>query len=286
MNDRAGVPFLLTELISLSLREDLGHGDTTSLLTVPEGLKARARFIAKETLVLAGIPFVSQVFAVIGPGTEVRQLVDEGAVASPGMVIAEVSGHARVLLAGERTALNLLQRVSGVATLTRAYVERVAGLPVKIVDTRKTAPGMRIAEKYGVRAGGGANHRFGLFDGVLIKDNHVMIAGGVAAAITRAKAAHHLLKIEVEVSSIEGVKDAVAAKADIIMLDNMPVPLMKDAVALARQMDPRVLLEASGNVSLDNVREIAETGVDLISVGALTHSARAVDISMKIVETY
>jgi nicotinate-nucleotide pyrophosphorylase (carboxylating) len=286
MNEGATSPFLLTSILSLALREDLGHGDTTSLLTVPAALEACAHFIAKETLVIAGVPFVSQVFAALGSGTEVRQLVGEGAVASPGMVIAEASGQARALLAGERTALNILQRVSGVATLTRAYVERVSGLPVKIVDTRKTAPGMRIMEKYGVRTGGGANHRFGLFDGVLIKDNHVMIAGGVAAAVTRAKAAHHLLKIEVEVSSLEGIREAVAAKADVIMLDNMEVPLMKEAVALARQLDPRVLLEASGNVNLDSVREIAETGVDMVSVGALTHSARAVDISIKIVETY
>jgi nicotinate-nucleotide pyrophosphorylase (carboxylating) len=198
-------------------------------------------------------------------------------------ILATLSGGARSLLAGERTALNILQRISGIATLTKAYVERVRDLPVKITDTRKTTPGLRLLEKCAERTGGGANHRFGLYDGILIKDNHIQMAGGVAEAVRRAKAGHHLLKLEVEVRNLAEVEDALRAGADVIMLDNMTVPEMAEAVRVIRRTREGVLVEASGNVNLDTVRGIGETGVDIISVGALTHSARAVDISMKMV---
>jgi nicotinate-nucleotide pyrophosphorylase (carboxylating) len=270
---------LLEETIRLALLEDIGHGDITSSLIVPESRDGRAVIRAKEDLVLAGMPFVRNVFFMIDSGIKVKPFFDEGAEVQKGSVIAEVAGNTRGLLAGERTALNILQRVSGIATLTRAYKKLVSDLPVKIVDTRKTLPGMRFMEKYGVRAGGGDNHRFGLYDGVLIKDNHIKVAGGVKTAVELAKQAQHLLKIEVEISSFEVLGEALEAGADVIMLDNMSVTDMIRAVEIAKG---RALLEASGNINIDNVREIARTGVDLISVGALTHSAKAVDISMKI----
>jgi nicotinate-nucleotide pyrophosphorylase (carboxylating) len=196
-------------------------------------------------------------------------------------VLGEVAGKTRLLLAGERTSLNILQRLSGIATLTARFVDAVAGTKAKIVDTRKTTPGHRMMEKYAVRMGGGVNHRFGLFDGILIKDNHIEAVGGIRQAVALAKSGHHLAKIEVEVENLKELEEALDAGADIVMLDNMTVPDMADAV---KATGGKVLLEASGNVSLANVREIAETGVDMISVGALTHSAAAADISLKIVQ--
>ena len=279
MNSDLQYTSLVRETIRLALLEDIGHGDITSSLLVPDSATARARIVAKEGLVIAGMPFVSEVFAVIDPDVRVKTLVDEGAALKRGAIVAEIAGRARSILAGERVSLNILQRVSGIATLTRAYVERVAGLPVRIADTRKTAPGMRLMEKYGVRTGGGANHRFGLYDGILIKDNHIKVAGGVRKALLRARKAHHLMKIEIEVKNFKELREALDAGADIIMLDNMNLGDMAKAVAVVKG---RALLEASGNVSLDTVRSIAETGVDIISVGALTHSARAMDLSMKI----
>lgn len=273
-------PAQVRDVIRLALAEDLGHGDISSLLTVQEDKEAKAIIRAKQDLILAGIPFVREVFSIIDPCLEVTAFFDEGVEVSKGKDIAEVKGNARGLLAGERTALNILQRVSGVATLTHKFTTLVSGLPVRIVDTRKTAPGMRFMEKYGVRAGGGDNHRYGLYDGILIKDNHIRIAGGVRQAVQMAKKAHHLLKIEVEVGSFDELAEALDAGADVIMLDNMPVEDMARAVKIVKG---RALIEASGNVTLDNVRRIAETGVDLISVGSLTHSAKAADISMKIV---
>jgi nicotinate-nucleotide pyrophosphorylase (carboxylating) len=269
------------ELIRAALREDIGHGDITSALIVDDRIMS-AIIMAKEPFVLAGMPFVGDVFDIIGNGTKIDIRFDEGSRVEKGDIIANVSGPARDLLAGERTALNILQRVSGIATFTAAFVEKVRGLPVKIVDTRKTAPGMRFMEKYAVTAGGGSNHRFGLFDGILIKDNHISIAGGVREAITLAQRASHLLRIEVEVKDIGEALVAVESGADVIMLDNMSEGEMKKTVQAVRSLKRGVLIEASGNVKLDNVRDIAETGVDLISVGAITHSARAVDISMKI----
>lgn len=271
---------LLKETIRLAILEDIGHGDITSLLIVPDGKKARANIIAKEDFILAGMPFVKEVFNEIDPCIEMQIFLDEGARIKKGDIIAMISGKARSLLAGERISLNILQRISGIATMTNQYVKKVNGLPVKIADTRKTMPGMRVMEKYGVKIGGGANHRFGLYDGILIKDNHIKIAGGVRKAVGLAKKGHHLLKIEVEVKSLDELKEALDAGADVIMLDNMSVDDMKKAVKTAKG---KAILEASGNVNLENIRSIAETGVDIISIGALTHSARAVDISMKIV---
>lgn len=269
------------EIIRAALAEDIGHGDITSELIVGDRM-ACANIIAKEVFVLAGMPFVRDVFDILCSGTEINIFFEEGTTVKKGDIIARLAGSARVLLAGERTALNILQRLSGIATATAGFVEKVRGLPVKIVDTRKTVPGMRLLEKYAVTVGGGSNHRFGLFDGILIKDNHISIAGGVREAISLAKKAHHLLRIEVEVKDMDELTQAVDSGADVIMLDNMTEGAMKKAVAAARSLNSRIVLEASGNVNLNNIRGIAETGVDLISVGAITHSARAVDISMKI----
>lgn len=271
---------LLKETIRLALLEDIGHGDVTSSLVVPDANKSKAQIIAKEDFLLAGIPFVKEVFAYIDPEVEMKIFFDEGSDIKKGDIIAEISGNSRSLLVGERVALNILQRISGIATMTKAYVDRVLGLPVKIADTRKTTPGMRFMEKYGVKIGGGANHRFGLYDGILIKDNHIKIAGSVKKAVGLAKKGQHLLKIEVEVKNLDELKEALDAGADVIMLDNMSIHDMKTAVKIAKG---RAILEASGNISLNNVRSVAETGVDIISIGALTHSARAVDISMKMV---
>ncbi len=271
---------LARETIRLALLEDLGHGDVTSSLIVAEDKDAKAIIRAKEDLVLAGMPFVKDVFSIVDPCIEIKSFFNEGDEILNGSEIAEATGNARGLLAGERTALNLLQRVSGIATLTYAYKKLVSDLKVKIVDTRKTSPGMRFFEKYGVLAGGGHNHRFGLYDGVLIKDNHLRIAGGVREAMRLAKNTQHLLKIEVEVGNFDELRDALDAGADVIMLDNMSASDMTEAVKITKG---RALLEASGNITIENIRTIAETGVDLISIGALTHSARAVDISMKIV---
>ncbi|MDA8338275.1 MAG: carboxylating nicotinate-nucleotide diphosphorylase [Nitrospiraceae bacterium] len=271
---------LLKETIRIAIYEDIGHGDITSLLIVPEYKKAKASIIAKEDLILAGMPFIKEVFNAIDPGVEIQIFFDEGSRVKKGDIIAKISGSARSLLAGERISLNILQRISGIATMTNQYVKKVNGLPVKIADTRKTIPGMRLMEKYGVRIGGGVNHRFGLYDGILIKDNHIKVAGGVKRAIELAKKGHHLLKIEVEVKNLDELKEALDAGADVIMLDNMSITDMKKAVKIAKG---KAILEASGNVNLENIRSIAETGVDIISIGALTHSARAVDTSMKIV---
>ena len=207
----------------------------------------------------------------------------DGDIVKKGTVIAAINGNTRSLLMAERTALNILQRLSGIATLTCRFVEKVKGLPVKIIDTRKTMPGLRTFEKYAVRAGGGKNHRFGLFDGILIKDNHINAAGGIEKAVMMAKLkAQHMLKIEVEAKNIREVRSALSAGAEIIMLDNMSIEDVMKSVKLIRSQNPKVIIEASGNINLENVRVIAETGVDLISVGALTHSATAVDISMDI----
>lgn len=271
---------LLKDTIRLAILEDIGHGDITSLLIVPEGEKAKANIIAKEDFIIAGMPFVKGVFNAIDTDVVINVFFDEGSSVKKGDIIAGISGNARSLLAGERISLNILQRISGIATMTNQYVKKVNGLPVKIADTRKTIPGMRIMEKYGVKIGGGANHRFGLYDGILIKDNHIKIAGGVRKAVGLAKKGHHILKIEIEVKSLDELKEALDAGADVIMLDNMSVDDMKKAVKTAKG---KAILEASGNVNLENIRSIAETGVDIISIGALTHSARAVDISMKIV---
>lgn len=275
------IPSSISEFIRHAITEDVGHGDITSTLLVPEANHARALYIAKGNFVLAGMPFAQEVFRILDPLVSFKVFFNEGAKVSKGDVLAEVAGKTRVLLEGERVGLNILQRLCGVATITAEFVDAVKGTKAKIVDTRKTMPCMRFMEKYAVRMGGGANHRFGLFDGILIKDNHIEEVGSISGAVARARAGHHLARIEVEVENIRDLQEAIEAGADVVMLDNMTVPDMAEAVKLAAG---RVAIEASGNVGLQNVREIAETGVDFISVGALTHSASAADISMKIVK--
>lgn len=270
----------IRHLIEQALSEDLGSGDATSDALIAPEATATAEVRAKQDLVLAGIEVVREVFTVVDPMLHVDILAREGDQIASGTVLARITGSTRALLAGERVALNLLQHLSGIATLTKAYVELARGTRAAILDTRKTLPGLRALEKYAVRVGGGRNHRFGLSDGILIKDNHITAAGGVRQAVERARGqCHHLLKIEVEVKTLDEVREALAANADVIMLDNMSLEMMRQAVD---RIGAAARIEASGNVSMANVRAIAETGVDFISVGALTHSAPAVDISMKI----
>lgn len=268
----------LDRLIEQALLEDIHTGDITTRAVVPGTRPASARLIAKESLVLAGIHVAEKVFRKLDPAVLFDARIQEGSRAENGDLIATIQGNASDLLMAERVALNLLQRMSGVATLTSRYVEAVRGTGARIVDTRKTTPGLREVEKYAVRVGGGINHRTGLYDGVLIKENHIAAAGGIAEAVRRARAyIPHTLKVEIETETIAQVEEALAAGADIIMLDNMDLSTMRQAVAL---IDGRALVEASGGVSLATVAAIAATGVDLISVGALTHGARAMDISM------
>jgi nicotinate-nucleotide pyrophosphorylase (carboxylating) len=275
------IPGSVVEFIKRAIEEDIGYGDITTSLLVPETNESSALYIAKGNFVLAGMPFAEEVFRIIDPAVSFRVFYHEGAKVSRGDVLGEVSGKTRVLLAGERVSLNILQRLSGVASLTSQFVDAVQGTTARIVDTRKTTPCQRFMEKYAVRMGGGVNHRFGLYDGILIKDNHIEEVGGIREAVKLAKAGRHLARIEVEVENLKELQEAIEAGADIVMLDNMSVPDMAEAVKL---VNGRVTVEASGNVGLGNVREIAETGVDLISVGALTHSVIAADISMKIVK--
>jgi nicotinate-nucleotide pyrophosphorylase (carboxylating) len=229
------------------------------------------------------MPFVERTFRLVDSQSRFKALKKDGVKVKKGDVLAKITGSTRSLLMTERVALNLLQRLSGIATLTHKFVECIKGFKTKITDTRKTTPGLRFFEKYAVRVGGGCNHRFGLFDGVLIKDNHIKAVGGVSRAVKLAqKRTHHLSKIEIEVKNIKEVKEALSAGTDIIMLDNMPIDKIKKAVDVIRSQNPHIIIEASGNIKLENVRAIAATGVDLISIGALTYSAPAVDISMEI----
>ena len=268
----------LDRIIENALAEDIHTGDITTLSVVKERHEARARLIAKEPLVLAGIDVAARVFHMLDPRILFTPHFRDSDMLGSGDIIAEMLGDAAMLLQGERVALNLLQRMCGVATLTARYVAAVKGTGVKVVDTRKTAPGLRGLDKYAVRSGGGANHRFGLYDGVLIKENHIAAAGGITIAVARARDfIPHTIKIEVETETIAQVAEALACGVDIIMLDNMDVATMRAAVEM---IAGRALVEASGGVNLETVREIAETGVDIISVGALTHSCRAMDISM------
>jgi nicotinate-nucleotide pyrophosphorylase (carboxylating) len=269
------------EVIHCALQEDIGHDDVTTSLLIPEKSQSRARYIARERFVLSGFAFLREVFNVLDSSTVLKPLYREGSMVEKGSVIAEISGRTRSILKGERLSLNMLQRLSGIATLTRMYVEKIKGLKAKILDTRKTTPCLRFMEKYAVRVGGGYNHRFGLYDGILIKDNHIKASGGIQKAVKAAKKGHHLSKIEVEVGTLKDLRNAIESGADIVMLDNMSLNGMSMAVKIAKG---RVLLEASGNIKLENVREVAETGVDFISVGSLTHSAVAADISLKIVK--
>lgn len=275
------IPPGVIHLIQRAIEEDLGFGDITAGLLIPEDSTARAFYVAKSAFVVAGLPFAKEVFTLLDPSTSWKPFFAEGATVKKGDILGEVAGRTRVLLAGERVSLNLLQHLSGIATLTSLFVDAVSGTSARILDTRKTTPCQRFMEKYAVRMGGGSNHRFGLFDGVLIKDNHIEAVGSITRAISLAKEGQHLAKIEVEVSNLNEVQEAIKAGADVIMLDNMSVHDMREAVKIVQK---RIPLEASGNVTLANVREIAETGVDLISVGALTHSVTAADISLKIVQ--
>ena len=269
--------------IGAFLNEDIGRGDITTQATVMRSQSAKGRFIAKESMVVAGLEAAEAVFSTLDSQQQIEAFVSDGDEVEAGKVIARTTGFADVLLAGERLALNLMQRLSGIATHTRRFVEAVEGTRAQIVDTRKTTPGLRMLEKYAVATGGARNHRFGLDDGVLIKDNHVALAGGVATAVERArKAVGHLHKVEVEVSRERDLRDALEAGADILLLDNQTPEETRRLVEVARSLKPDVLLESSGGITLENVRAYAEAGVDLISVGALTHSARAVDISFKI----
>ncbi|NPV28695.1 MAG: carboxylating nicotinate-nucleotide diphosphorylase [Firmicutes bacterium] len=274
--------WILDEVVHRALAEDIGTGDLTTDSLVPAGAEAEAVIHSKSTGVLAGLPVAARVFRVLDPDIRVEEQIPEGSFIRPGSIIARVRGRARAVLTGERVALNFLQRLSGIATATRHLVELIAGTRARLVDTRKTAPGLRVLEKYAVRIGGGCNHRIGLYDGILIKDNHIKVAGGIAEAVRRARAAvPHTIKIEIEVETLEQLEEALAAGADLIMLDNMPLPLLRKAVALA---GGRVPLEASGGITAERIREVAETGVDFISVGAITHSAPALDISMDVGE--
>jgi nicotinate-nucleotide pyrophosphorylase (carboxylating) len=271
-------------LIELALAEDIGNGDITTLATVPAGRQATGRFLVKQPGVISGLAVVSAVYARVDPRVVVEPLVTDGTAVEAGAVAATVSGPAQALLSGERVALNFLQRLSGVATVTAEYTGRVAGTKARIIDTRKTTPGMRTLQKQAIRDGGGHNHRLGLADGILIKDNHLAAIGtpdrivqAIAAARERAP---HTLKVEVEVTSLDELQQALDAAADVILLDNMDPPTMAEAVRITAG---RAILEASGGITLDTIREIAETGVDLISVGALTHSARNLDLGLDIV---
>jgi nicotinate-nucleotide pyrophosphorylase (carboxylating) len=270
--------FEIERIIRTALEEDIGLGDVTTEVTVKQDTVARAELVAKEDFTLAGLDVAAEVFRVLDPAISFEKISTDGRAVAKGEVIAWLRGRASVLLQGERVALNLLQRMSGIASLTAIYVAEVDGTKAIIVDTRKTAPGLRALDKYSVRMGGGRNHRIGLFDGVLIKENHIAAAGGIGAAIERAKQQlPHTLKIEIETRDLNEVAEALQAGADIIMLDNMTLDEMRQGV---EQIGGRALVEASGGVNLERVRGIAETGVDIISVGALTHSVRAADISM------
>jgi len=271
---------LVRKLIEEALFEDIGPGDITSEAVIPDEASATAEIIAKQDLVLAGIMIIREVFRKMDPWVQFTPLAHDGNKVQSGSIIAQVQGNTRALLAGERVALNLLQHLSGIATHTAKFVEVLKGSRAEILDTRKTLPGLRALEKYAVRMGGGRNHRFGLYDGILIKDNHIAAAGGIIKAMAGIrKKVHPLLKIEVEVKTLDEVREAMAAGATMLLLDNMPPNIMKQAVNIA---GGRVLVEASGNVTLDTVKAISDTGVDFISSGSLTHSSPAADISMKI----
>lgn len=262
------------------LEEDINHGDVTSDLLIDEKLLCSANLIAKENGVIAGIEVMKRVFKILDQEIVIFKDVKDGQRVQKGEIIATLEGPALSILKGERLVLNLLQRMSGIATETAKYVELIKDLNVRLVDTRKTIPGMRILDKYAVRVGGAHNHRHNLSDGVMIKDNHIAASGSITKAIEKTrKNIPHTLKIEVEVENLAQMEEAIQAGADIILLDNMSVEMLKEAV---KRNQGKVLLEASGNVSLYNIREIAETGVDVISVGSLTHSVKALDLSLKV----
>ncbi len=289
IRDREDVPALdrgeVEGMIGRALEEDLGEGDITTLWTVREGVQARADLIARAQGVVAGLGMAAAVFKKVDSGISFEAAVEDGARVAPEDVLATVSGSARGILTGERTALNFLQRMSGIATVTARYVEAVSGTGARILDTRKTAPGLRMLDKYAVTVGGGQNHRMGLYDMVLLKENHIEAADGIGPAVFAVKSAMERagrpVKVEVEVEDLAGLEDAIVTGVDRVMLDNMDLETMRRAVERVRKLGAdRPELEASGNVTLETVRDVAETGVDLISVGSLTHSVKALDMSL------
>jgi len=271
---------IIQDLISRALIEDIGTGDITSEAIIPAERQAVARVWTKVDGIIAGLPVLELVYKQVDPTLQVELLVQDGYVATAGTTLARVSGPARSILMGERLALNFLQRLSGIATRTSRLTEPIKFYQSRIVDTRKTTPGLRLLEKYAVRVGGGFNHRFGLYDAVLIKDNHIAVAGGIKEAVAAVRRrVGHTVKIEVEVETLEQLQEALESRADIIMLDNMPVEMMKEAVKLAHG---KAILEASGGITEENIVEVAKTGVDYISIGAITHSVTVLDISLDI----
>ncbi|MBW2015893.1 MAG: carboxylating nicotinate-nucleotide diphosphorylase [Deltaproteobacteria bacterium] len=277
MNDFS---FSLDPLLRRVLEEDIGPGDITTEALIEPDSQGSAILIAKEELVLAGLKVFNRVFELLSPDIRMEPYHRDGDRVQGGEKVCRLKGGIRGILMGERTALNLLQRMSGIATLTHRFVERAGSSKVRVTDTRKTVPGLRYLDKYAVRMGGGYNHRMGLYDGVLIKDNHIAAAGSIGRAVELARAGiPHTLKIEVEVEDLAGLKEAIQAGADAVLLDNMSVEQMREAVKIA---GGKVLVEASGGIDLDSIGEVAGTGVDIISVGALTHSVRAVDLSLEL----
>ena len=275
---------LIDRLLDLALEEDLGTGDVTTQALIPPELQGEAHIRAQQDLVVAGLPLAARVFYQVDASLVFEPQVEEGREVTAGTVLARLTGPVAAILTGERPALNFLQRLSGVATFTRQMVSLIAGANAALVDTRKTTPGWRALEKYAVRLGGARNHRAGLYDGVLIKNNHLTAAGSITQAVKQAREqAHHLLKIEVEVIDLAGLKEALAAGADAILLDNMDEASMAKAVEITAG---RALLEASGSMSAARLPKVAATGVNLISMGALTHSAPAVDIHLRLVKTW
>ena len=266
--------------VDRAIAEDVGSGDLTAAL-IPAGRRGRATVITRDAAVVCGQPFFEATFRRLDPAMSIRWAIDEGEMASAGQVLVHLEGPARALLTGERTALNFLQFLSGIATAARRFAERLAGTGCRLLDTRKTIPGLREAQKYAVRIGGGHNHRMGLFDGILIKENHIIAAGSIALAVAQARAAGCRVPVEVEVETLAELHEALAAGADIALLDEFPLPLLKEAVAVNRAAHRPMQLEASGGIGLGNIREIAETGVDCISVGAITKHVHAVDLSMR-----
>jgi nicotinate-nucleotide pyrophosphorylase (carboxylating) len=270
--------FDLDEFVRRTLAEDLGMGgDVTSRATIPSDARFVAQMNCREPIVVAGIDIAAGFFRATDPDVEIEFLLNDGDAAAAGAALMRLSGKARTMLTAERSALNTMQHLSGIATLTRRYVDAIAGTAAILLDTRKTIPGLRVLEKYAARMGGAHNHRMRLDDGVLIKDNHVAVCGGVAEAVSRARAAETGLQIQVEVDRLDQIEPALAAGAERLLLDNMPPPLLREAVEIVRA---RVPLEASGGVNLDTIRAIAETGVDFISVGRITQSAPAADIGL------
>jgi nicotinate-nucleotide pyrophosphorylase (carboxylating) len=274
-------PAEVNAAVAAALAEDVGTGDLTARL-VPAGARGRARTITREAGIICGRPWVEAVFAQLDRGVALRWQVADGEPVQPDQALFEAIGPARALLTGERTALNFLQTLSGTATATRRYVEAIAGTGCQILDTRKTLPGLRLAQKYAVRCGGGRNHRIGLFDGVLIKENHIAAAGSIAAAVAAARALRGQVPVEVEVESLDELDEAFAADADLALLDEFSLAELRTAVARNRTRPRPLGLEASGGIDLDSIREVAATGVDFISVGAITKHVRALDLSMRL----